>query len=389
MGGNQVSDIALATIQAKGTDAFYMGDMSPALRTPSGLYRGYKDFANTPALVTTDTLALVSDLSEGAAIGAELGDGSALDKRPATDGTVTRDAGVINFENAAAGLSTAISEEITGLTVGKLYRFAGRLRKVSGGDPVMTIRTSSGGGGSTLINGNTVSATEFTDRFVYWIATQTSVHISYLAANSSVFEVVEVSHSFKAVAGNHFFQSTSADEPTLTFADGQWGVVGDGVSKGFDNGLAPNANPTLLTAFEANAVSDIITGCQVGTNKFELGLNGDGKLIANIGTTVAVVTAASIVGVPGVAALSASGSDYFAGWYPIAGGSETDTGTFSGSIPTTQGVYSLQTNDDGSGASFADATMWRNLMQLSQWSQAQIEAVAANDWRSRLGSLVA
>jgi hypothetical protein len=132
-------------------------------------------------------------------IGPELGNPDNLDKRAGTDGTVTRSGGVINFVNAVSGLSLAISEQITGLTVGNVYRFTAQIRLVSGADLALQVRSGSGGGGDTLATGNFLSSSSFTNSEVIWVATATSAHFSIKAASGSEFEVQEASYSVREI----------------------------------------------------------------------------------------------------------------------------------------------------------------------------------------------
>jgi hypothetical protein len=132
-------------------------------------------------------------------IGPELADGSQLDKRSGTDGTVSRTDGIISFTPAASGLSTAISEEITGLTVGKVYEFRGRARSLTADSGTLQLRTGSGGGGSALATSSTGLTTSFADFSIIYRATDTYVHLSYLPGARQDIEIVEASHSFREI----------------------------------------------------------------------------------------------------------------------------------------------------------------------------------------------
>jgi hypothetical protein len=183
---------------------------------PSDLTTMFQDTAGTTPVTTPgQTVALLLDKSKGLVLGTELGNAALLDKRPATDGTVTRSSGIITFTSAASGLSLAISQEITGLIIGNTYRFNGRMRRTVGASPVQPqIRTTSGGGGSTLLVGPNIGS-EFTSFSIFWVATQTSAHFSFstLAAGQTI-EVDEAAFSVKLLAGNHATQATTASRPT-------------------------------------------------------------------------------------------------------------------------------------------------------------------------------
>jgi hypothetical protein len=176
----------------------------------------YQDTAGTTPVTTTgQSVGLMLDKSKGLVLGPELGNAALLDKRPATDGTVTRSGGIITFTSTASGLSTAIAQEITGLIIGNTYRFNGRMRRTVGaaspGQP--QIRTASGGGGSSLLNGPSIGS-EFTSFSIFWVATQTSAHFSFSAgAVSQTIEVDEAAFSVRELAGNHAVQATTANRP--------------------------------------------------------------------------------------------------------------------------------------------------------------------------------
>jgi len=139
----------------------------------------------------------LTGLPVGWRLGPNLANGALLDKRPATDGTVTRSGGIITFANAASGLSSAISQEVTGLEIGKRYRFSARARIASGSGSIR-IQNASGGGGSLL--STTVSlTTSFGSQVVEWVATQATAHLTYLGSPSITIEIVEAAHSLQEV----------------------------------------------------------------------------------------------------------------------------------------------------------------------------------------------
>jgi len=171
--------------------------------------------SNVPAGEPTSSGMLVDGADAPSVVqgrGPELADLSLFDKRPSTDGTVTFADGILHFVNAGAGLSTAVSQEITGLTVGKTYEFVTSVRWVSGAAVLSQLRTASGGGGSGLVTSVSTSSPTFATQSVQWVATQTSVHLSVNASVGSVFEVQSV--SFKGVLP---FTGYAAGPQTFSF----------------------------------------------------------------------------------------------------------------------------------------------------------------------------
>jgi len=153
------------------------------------------DFAS-PWIETTTSSATraASEPTLVQGYGPELATLANFDKRAETDGTVTfLPDGTLNFVNGLAGLSTAVSEEITGLTVGATYRFTTSVRLISGADLVTELRTGSGGGGADLAQSSFTSSSTFITQTVGWVATQTSIFLSVRAAVGSEFQVESAS----------------------------------------------------------------------------------------------------------------------------------------------------------------------------------------------------
>jgi hypothetical protein len=129
--------------------------------------------------------------------GQELGDPALLGKRAGTDGTVTREGGILTFASAAVNLSTSVAQEISGLTVGATYRFSGRMRRVSGSGPVFAqLRTASGGGG-TQLSSISFSNDEWNDFSLLFTADATARFFTYNASLAQTIEVDEAAHSIR------------------------------------------------------------------------------------------------------------------------------------------------------------------------------------------------
>jgi hypothetical protein len=148
-----------------------------------------------------------------ASLGPELGAAAAINIRPATGGTVTRSGGIITFTSPASGLSTAISQEITGLTIGRMYRFNGRMRRTVGASVATPqVRDASGGGGNGLAVGPAVTA-DWVSFSLYWVATVTTAYFSFASgAASQTIEVSEAEYSVREVIGGFI----AAPDGTLT-----------------------------------------------------------------------------------------------------------------------------------------------------------------------------
>lgn len=363
----------LLTVQKYGTPAFLLDNRNPGILTPSGLARSYQDFAGTVADTSTQTAALALDLSEGAAIGAELVTNGVFD----TDS----DWGKVSGATIADGVADLpfgggqVTQVGTTAEAGGLYQITVDLVERTGNS---SARITFGGTNTSLF-----TAVQ-THTFYVLAASTGSLSAAALAGSSGSIKLDNI--SIKRVSGNHFYQATSADEPTLTFANGQWGYVGDGTSKHFKTGLVPAASMTIMAAVQMDAASDIILGAEVGANAFRTGTDSTNVGRYKIGSSAANFTTSSIVGVAGVMAIRAAGSSFYAYWKPFGGAAETSSGSFAGSIPTGQSLYVGSSNDDGSSVLPFDGTIWRALAQQSAYTDAEIAAIA-NQWSRELASL--
>lgn len=135
--------------------------------------------------------------------------------RAATNGTLSWNAGVLRFARGV-GLSTAATQLVSNLTVGRWYYITCLARRVSGtGFASLQLRTSDGGGGSTLVitPGSTTSAS-FVRLTALWYATQTSAHLSLAASvDGDIVEFDDV--SMKELPGYHALAPSDAERPTL------------------------------------------------------------------------------------------------------------------------------------------------------------------------------
>lgn len=148
-----------------------------------------------------------------ASLGPELGAAAAINIRPATGGTVTRSGGIITFTSPASGLSTAVSQEVTGLTIGRMYRFNGRMRRTAGANAASPqIRDASGGGGNGLLVGPGVT-TDWVTFSLYWVANVTTAYFSFASGGASqTIEISEAEYSVREVIGGFI----TAPDGTLT-----------------------------------------------------------------------------------------------------------------------------------------------------------------------------
>jgi hypothetical protein len=368
--GRGLLDPASATLRKYGTPALYVGDTNPLLYTQSGLPPSYLESTGvTPASASAQTLGLYLEGSQGAALGAELSD-PAQQTGQNTTSAVQNGAG---FDIVASGNFAGIRQTV--LTTGLFYRVT---VSWSGNDEGRTVLLNPGGGS----NPNFGTAASGTGTALC-IAGGTTAQL-YLNGSAATETFYLEFTSIKLIAGNHIYQATAADEPTLINSSNLWRLRGDGVSDNFLTTWSPAAASTMLAAVSMNAVSDVVMGASVGTNIFRLMTGADGKARLVAGTTAVDISAASIVDIPGTIGVAVTGTTYYGFWKPFGGVAETATGSFSGSIPTTQPIRLLAENDDGTAVSFGDGDAARALAQASFYSAAEFAAIA-RQWEGGLG----
>lgn len=195
--------------------------------------------------------------------------------------------------------------------------------------------------------------------------------------------------SVREVAGNHLYQSTSADEPTLVQENGIWRLRGDGLTKNFLTPLVPAASMTMMVACEFNAVSDAVIGANDASNANRMRLLTDaaGLLAGAVGAhDVGTIKGGSdIRDIPGVAAIRVNGTTVSLGWKALSGAFSWVYQAAQSGVPTTTtplrvGAY----NNNGTNTSPLDGDIFRVLAQQSAYTDAEISTIASQ-WSRELG----
>jgi hypothetical protein len=131
------------------------------------------------------------------------------DKRPTSLGTVTLVSGEFQFQRDASGaISSAAGKQISNFVVGVRYKITARIRSVTAGGASLQLRTSDGGGGSSLALSDNVSVSTPTTVTINWVADRTTAHIAL--APGSLTNVagmedirIDVAANDRSVAANH------------------------------------------------------------------------------------------------------------------------------------------------------------------------------------------
>jgi len=381
--GGRHGDPIPGIIAKYGTPALYLGDNNPLVYSRSGLSQSYLDYKGiTPAASSGQTIGMRLDESQGAAIGAEVIVNGVFD----ADANWVKgiDTGWSIADGFASAANIADADRLTQTSVpfvaDKWYKVVYTISGYSSGQLSFRIDKSDL---SLLYFGAPYGANgTYTEYFLAAAETSRFVFMRRVANFTSNIDNVTA----RAVAGNHANQPTAADEPTLIQSGNNWLLRGDGLTKNLLGTLYPAASFFLMGYGEFNAVSDIMAGASVGTGLFRMGTGSDGKARLGIGTTEADISAASIVDVPGTLMIRASGSTYSASWRPGTGGAaETVSGTFAGSIPTTQPIRYLAENDDGTAATPMDGDGFRFIAGQFDPTDAEITAIDTY-WRRQLGA---
>ena len=318
----------------------------------------------TPVTAVEQPVGLMLDRSRGLVLGPELVVNGGFDSDvsgwslragsdPVTGGALAWVDGVAQFTRGTTFPSTAASQSVGGFTIGRWYIFSGRARLVSGsGVASIQLRTSDGGGGSTLALSQDATTSTFTSCSFVWLATQTSAFVSLLlSANNAVGEFDAI--SIRELPGNHALQATSASRPVLRaryngltyseqFDNGVWGKVRATVSA--NGAAAPDGTMTAdklvedATASNSHLIASASVSFTSGTTytftvyakageRSQLGINGpagtglDNPAVFNLSNGT-VVSAGSFT-----ASLQALAN----GWYRCIA-TATASGTGSGPV---------------------------------------------------------
>jgi hypothetical protein len=375
-------DPTSATLRRYGTPAFYVGDTNPLSYTQSGIAPSYLESTGvTPASASAQTLGLLLDRSQGAALGAELLTDTDFDVGTGwnpTDVGITFSAGACHFTAVSTGQN--ISQTITGPAIH------------AGGVVTFTISNYSAGAVRIEIPGVVIylpSAGGATANGTY------TYRVPDITAGSQTFRMRCVgtttldieSVSFKPIAGNHLYQSTSADEPTLINSSNLWRLRGDGVSDNFLTTLVPATSMTLMVACVFNGGDDTPIGTTDGVGgRCFIRQSSGGILTAGVGAQSGstIFGGSSITGVPGVASLAFNGSTVRLFWKPYNGLiTKIYEAAQSGSPTTAVPFRLLSHNDNGTASNFLDGDIYRALAIQSALTDDEI-ATIATQWAREL-----
>lgn len=362
----------------------YIPDFNPSRAAPSGLGRLWQlPTAQTAVAVVADPIGTALGEDQGAALGSDVvpagdGDGSSI-ANWTTNGagaTLTLDSGTFKVENA--GAATGAAGLIVTSVVGAVYQISVDVVQVSGAS---TCGVFPVGGTATFLGGGTSASigSAGTAKIIYVVAVSTGLNVRFGPNSATAGHFVRLDNlSIRRVLGAHAGMITAGSRGTLRAGNAASRYVwrGDGSDDNLLTTLAPAAAFTMMSGVEFDAVSDKCIGASVGANLISLGTDANGLATAYVGSTVVALSAADVRDIPGVIAISVSGSSYYGFWKPFTGAAEIASGSFSGSIPTTQPLRIGAENDDGTAVAFHAGDNYYDFAIQAQLTPAEMLAVA-------------
>ena len=355
---------------AQGASSLLIRDFNPRRYIPANsLARLYKASNGVdPVTADADTIGLVLDESQGAALGAELlGTGA-----PALTGTA--DAATYDTGTGAGTVhrvdgSNLSSVAFTGLLATAFYLID--LEAVSGAAGVLIRPTSAGTPAS-------VSVAEGVRRQAIVLALGGAFYITTGATNPTTSSFVV--HSIRLVAGNHAWQSTAGSRGLIQDVSGRKVWRGDGVDDHLVTGLVPATSMTMVVACTFNSAADFILGCKgAGSDRCQIGVTAGGALGGAVGaqTESSITGGSSILGVPGVAALAFDGSLVRLFWKPFTGAISKLYEAAQSGVPTTSVAIALGArNLNDTFNAFTNGDMYGGFLTQAALTDSEIAAVA-------------
>jgi hypothetical protein len=319
---------------------------------PSDLTTLFQDSTGaTPVTAAAQQVGLALDKSQGLVLGPELvtNGGPLFTVTTGWDSgralsTVSVASGALR--NTATGTSASDAQfTFTGLVVGRTYRLSGSFS--IGTSPSYRIRVSSVTG---LAGGNVIDELRSSDATYsgVFVATATTMYVGILGSFTAGGQYCDIiSISVKLLPGNHAFQSTSAQRPTLgrepytgvrnlltfteQFDNAAWGKLSASVTP--NAATAPDGTTTADKLIEAAAnaghglqILGVYTGTSARTNsiylkaaerkRVALGFSSSSGVIANANVVVDLSTG-TVISSPSLPVTVAM-QDVGNGWYRVS-----------------------------------------------------------------------
>jgi hypothetical protein len=377
-GGLSATAQVIGMLAATGKKAFF-----PSTNPATGWWQ---DSTRVTQAALEQPVGWIDDTSQGLVLGAELATLSLLDKRAATDGTVTIAGGVLTFVSAAASLSTGVSQLLT-LVVGRAYVVSATARRTAGtGALALHMRTASGGGGSAVSSLTFPTPGAWGTVTYTHIAASATEHVTLFAGTSTTIEVSAV--SVKELPGYHATQANSLNRPLYTqrvnhfqrteeFDNAAWSKTRSSISA--NSAVAPNGTTTADKLVEDSSTNTHLmtqaVTTEAGSYSFQVyakaGERGFIRLadasVANAHAWFNLNTGAvGTVGAAATATISSSGS----GWYlcKITFTATAASNVFSMSICQADALSSY-TGDSASGI-----YIWGADLRLSAFAAMNLPA---------------
>lgn len=363
----------------------------------SGLSRLYTTGAGQIAIVgTTETIGMVLDDSQGAAVGASIfadafgyADTTALLAAgwegwhsAGQDNTIlSLSSGKLRVTNGVGQDFSRATKAISGFIVGQWYKISVAFTVVGGSSMVLIVGTANNGG-TELARTGTVS-TGGTHSIIFR-ATATTLYPRLTTNGTTDGQASEYDDLLIVpIAGNHLYQPTNGQRGTSQDVGGVKVWRPDAVDDNLLAAISPAVGTTMFIRVKPTGAARYLAGTLGGsTTRFYMTCNATtGQLGAGVGSvTESTITGGSdIQNIEGVAVLRATGTRASLWWFPVGGAlaqlyDDVQTGSPTTTVPLRFGAI----NNNGTvGSTPLAGDLYKIFVVQAAMSDADVAAMAA------------
>lgn len=403
--GAQGAALAGAPVPFDASDPFakyaapgvWVKDFDYGRAADSGLSRLYTTGAGQIAIVgTTETIGMVLDDSQGAAVGASIfadafgyADTTALLAAgwegwhsAGQDNTIlSLSSGKLRVTNGVGQDFSRATKAISGFIVGQWYKMSVAYTVVAPASMVM-IMADAQSGGTELARTGTLS-TGGTHSIIFR-ATATALYPRFTVNDTTDARAVEIDDlSIVPISGNHLNQPTNGQRGTSQDVGGVKVWRPDAVDDNLLAAISPAVGTTMFIRVKPTGAARYLAGTLGGsTTRFYMTCNATtGQLGAGVGSvTESTITGGSdIQNIEGVAVLRATGDKVSLWWYPVGGAlallyDGSQTGSPTTTIPFRFGAI----NNNGTvGSAPMAGDLYKIFVVQAAMSDADVATMAA------------
>lgn len=375
----------------------WIKDFDYARAADSGLSRVYTTYAGQIAVAgTTETIGMVLDDSQGAAVGAAIytddfsyADATALvaagwegwDSGGQDNTRLSLSSGRVRVTNGTGPDYARATKAISGFVVGQWYKMSVAYTVVAPASMVM-IMANAQTGGTELARTGTLS-TGGTHSIIFR-ATATTLYPRFTVNDTTDARAIEIDDlSIVPIAGNHLNQPTSGQRGTSQDVGGVKVWRPDAVDDNLLAAISPAVGTTMFIRVKPTAAARYLAGTLGGsTTRFYMTCNATtGQLGAGVGsvTESTITGGGDIQNIEGVAVLRATGERVSLWWYPVGGAlSLLYDGAQTGSPTTTIPFRFGAVNNNGSvGSTPMSGDLYKIFVIQTAMSDEDVATMAA------------